>query len=62
MIAWRVAAASGKSADPILHSKTPLLKNRSDAMGDLKIKEGLAYLNLDLSYHLKGHFFVRMSL
>jgi hypothetical protein len=31
---WRVAAASGKSADPILHCKTPLLKNLSDAMGD----------------------------
>jgi hypothetical protein len=33
---WRVAAASGKSADPILHRKTPLLKNHSDAMGDFK--------------------------
>jgi hypothetical protein len=33
--------ASGKSADPILHRKTPLLKNRSDAMGDFKkLKKG----------------------
>jgi hypothetical protein len=33
---YRVAASSGKSVDPILHRKTPLLKNRSDAMGDFK--------------------------
>jgi hypothetical protein len=36
---WRVAAGSGKSADPILHHEPPVLKHRSDAMGDLKIKE-----------------------
>jgi hypothetical protein len=33
---WRVAAGSGKSAVPILHRETPLLKNRSGAMGDFK--------------------------
>jgi hypothetical protein len=33
---WHVAAASGKSADSILHRKTPLFKNRSDATGDFK--------------------------
>jgi hypothetical protein len=35
---WRVlvAAASGKSADPILHHEPPLLKHRIDAMGEFK--------------------------
>jgi phage tail protein X len=33
---WRVAAASGKSADPILHCEPPLLKHCSDAMGQFK--------------------------
>jgi hypothetical protein len=33
---WRVAADSCKSADPILHSEPPLLKNHSNAMGDFK--------------------------
>jgi hypothetical protein len=50
---WRVAAASGKSADPILHHETPLLKHSSDAMGEFKNKEGLAFLSLDLIYDLK---------
>jgi hypothetical protein len=50
---WHVAAASGKSADPILHCEPPLLKHRSDAMGEFKIK-GLAYLSLDIIYDLKG--------
>jgi hypothetical protein len=31
---WRVAAASGKLADPILYREPPLLKHRSDAMGE----------------------------
>jgi hypothetical protein len=31
-----IAAGSGKSADPILHRVTPLLKHRSDAMSDYK--------------------------
>jgi hypothetical protein len=52
---WRVAAASGKSADPILHRKTPLLKTVVMRRAIfLKIKEGLSYLSLDLIYHLKG--------
>jgi hypothetical protein len=34
---WRLAPGSGKSADPILHREPPLLKHRSDAMGDCKI-------------------------
>jgi hypothetical protein len=34
---WLVAAASGKSADPILHREPPLLKHHSDAMGEFKI-------------------------
>jgi hypothetical protein len=33
---WRTAASSGKSGDAILHREPPLLKNRSDAMGDFK--------------------------
>jgi hypothetical protein len=33
---WRVAAASDKSADPILHSEPPLLKHCSEAMGEFK--------------------------
>jgi hypothetical protein len=33
---WHLAAASGKSADPILHREPPLLKHRSDAMGEFK--------------------------
>jgi hypothetical protein len=53
---WNVAAGSGKSSDLILHHEPPLLKHRSDATGDfLKIKEGLAYLSLDIQIHaLKG--------
>jgi hypothetical protein len=45
---------SGKSASYFLHRETPLLKIRCDATDILKIKEGLAYLSLDLIYHLKG--------
>jgi hypothetical protein len=33
---WRVAAVSGKSADPILHCEPPLLKHFSEVMGDFK--------------------------
>jgi hypothetical protein len=33
---WRVAAASGKSADPILQCKPPLLKHHRDVMGEFK--------------------------
>jgi hypothetical protein len=33
---WRVAVASGKSADTILHQEPPLLKHHSDAMGEFK--------------------------
>jgi hypothetical protein len=44
---WHVAAGSAKSADPILHREPPLLKDRGGAI--LKIKEGMAYLSLDLS-------------
>jgi hypothetical protein len=33
---WHVAAASCKSADPILHREPPLLKHRCDAMGEFK--------------------------
>jgi hypothetical protein len=33
---WRVAAASGKSADSILHREPSLLKHCSDAMGEFK--------------------------
>jgi hypothetical protein len=34
---WHVDAASScKSAAPILHCKPPLLKHRSDVMGDFK--------------------------
>jgi hypothetical protein len=51
---WRVADGSGKSADPILHCEPPLLKHQSNVMDDLKIKEGLTYLSLDLIYDLKG--------
>jgi hypothetical protein len=32
----RVAAGSGKSADPSLRREPPLLKHRSDATGDIK--------------------------
>jgi hypothetical protein len=31
---WRKAAGSGKSVDPILGREPPLLKPRSDALGD----------------------------
>jgi hypothetical protein len=31
----------GKSADPILHRESPLLKNRSDATGDFKDKKSV---------------------
>jgi hypothetical protein len=51
---WRVAAGSGKLADPILHHEPPLLKHCTDATGTLNIKEGLAYFSLDLIYDLKG--------
>jgi hypothetical protein len=51
---WRVAAASVKSADPILHREPPLLKHYRDRWANLKIKEGLVYLTLDLIYDLKG--------
>jgi hypothetical protein len=50
LLACTVAAASGKSADPILH-RTKII---AMLWAILKIKEGLAYLSLDLSYHLKG--------
>jgi hypothetical protein len=40
---WHAAAVSGKSADPILHHEPRFLEHGSDTMGDLKIKEGLAY-------------------
>jgi hypothetical protein len=33
---WGVAAGSDKSADLILHHEPPLLKHRSNAMGDFK--------------------------
>jgi hypothetical protein len=42
-----------KSADPILHREPPLLQNRSNATGDFKHLKVLAYLSLDLIYHLK---------
>jgi hypothetical protein len=32
----RVAVASGKSAEPILHRESSLLKHHSDAMGEFK--------------------------
>jgi hypothetical protein len=31
---WYLVAGSGKSADPFLNWETPLLKNRSNEMGD----------------------------
>jgi hypothetical protein len=45
---WRVAAGSGKSADPILHHAPPLLNIVAMRGENLKIKEVLAYLSLDL--------------
>jgi hypothetical protein len=33
---WHLAAGSGKVADHFLHHETPLLKNRSEAVSDLK--------------------------
>jgi hypothetical protein len=33
---WRVAAGSGKSADPILHCEPPLLTPCGDVTGDFK--------------------------
>jgi hypothetical protein len=52
---WRVAAGSGKSADPILHRESPLLKYHiAMRWSILKIKDGLAYLSLDLIYDLTG--------
>jgi hypothetical protein len=47
-----VAAGSGKSVDPILHREPPLLKTVAKRWAILKIKEGLAYLSLDLVYDL----------
>jgi hypothetical protein len=34
---WRLAVGSGKSADHFLHHVTPLLKNRTNEMGDVKM-------------------------
>jgi hypothetical protein len=47
---WHVAEGSGKSADLILHCEPAFLKHRNDAMCDLKIKEGWAYLGFELIY------------
>jgi hypothetical protein len=49
-----LAAGSVNSANPIFHSKPLFLNIVTMQWAKIKIKEGLAYLSLDLIYDLKG--------
>jgi hypothetical protein len=61
----RETGGSGKLADPVLHREPSHTKILAMRRAILKIKAGLAYLSLDLTYMISRdtlkYFIVRMS-